>query len=99
MVVSKSTQPNCTIACEPRIAMPIDNIQARNRTRDPILIQSLIDPMMQKWVLLATAPKMRAPKNRVAPLYELLTILPSFSLSESESESESKSASTDKRGG
>ena len=28
MVVSKSIQPNCTIACEPRIAMPIDNIQA-----------------------------------------------------------------------
>jgi hypothetical protein len=28
-----------------------------------MLIQSLIDPMMQKWVLLAVAPKSAAPRK------------------------------------
>src|SRR5205809_7698572 len=60
MDFDRSTTPPSCSAEAPSTATAMASIHMRMRERSPMFTQSDTAPMVQKWVLLPTAPKMKA---------------------------------------
>ena len=58
-----SSQPSATMALKPRMATAMASTHMRMRVQSPMVTMSDTAPMVQKWVLLPTAPKMKARTN------------------------------------